>query len=55
MSSGGDQLLATIVHDKSAATGPQLFWRAVLCNLLVYVALWMAQRAQSDSAKLITL
>jgi len=55
LSSGGDQLVATIAEAKAAATGPQLFWRAVLCNLLVCVALWMAQRSQSDSAKLITL
>jgi nitrite transporter len=55
LGSGGDRLVASIVATKSAATGPQLFWRAVLCNLLVCVALWMAQRAQSDSAKLITL
>lgn len=55
LSSGGDRLVATIVASKSAATGPQLFWRAVLCNLLVCVALWMAQRSASDSAKLITL
>jgi nitrite transporter NirC len=55
LGSGGDQLVAAIVKNKSAATGPQLFWRAVLCNMLVCVALWMAQRAQSDAAKLITL
>jgi nitrite transporter NirC len=55
LGSGGATLVASIVDTKSAATGPQLFWRAVLCNLLVCVALWMAQRAQSDSAKLITL
>jgi nitrite transporter NirC len=55
MGSGGDELIATIVGNKSAATGSQLFWRAVLCNMLVCVALWMAHRAQSDSAKLITL
>jgi nitrite transporter NirC len=55
LGSGGDELVATIVENKSAATGPQLFWRAVLCNMLVCVALWMAQRAQSDAAKLITL
>jgi nitrite transporter len=55
LGSGGDRLVGTIVDNKSAATGPQLFWRAVLCNMLVCVALWMAQRAQTDSAKLITL
>ena len=55
LDSGGDDLVASIVETKSAAAGAQMFWRAVLCNLLVCVALWMAARAQSDSAKLITL
>ena len=33
-------------------SGPQLFWRAVLCNALVCLALWMASRSRSDTAKL---
>lgn len=40
---------------KAAATGGQLFWRAVLCNALVCLALWMAARATSDGAKLAVL
>lgn len=35
LDSGGDQLVASIVDNKSATHGLQLFWRAVLCNLLV--------------------
>ncbi|UOY00481.1 formate/nitrite transporter family protein [Blastococcus sp. PRF04-17] len=48
-------LLSTIVAAKNQATGPELFWRAVLCNALVCLALWMAARATSDGAKLMVL
>ncbi len=45
-------MITTIVQGKMAATGGQLFWRAVLCNMLVCLALWMAARTTSDAAKL---
>ena len=48
-------LIAGITAAKSAASGPQLFWRAVLCNMLVCLALWMAARAATDGAKLAVL
>jgi nitrite transporter NirC len=48
-------LLADIATGKDATAGPQLFWRSVLCNLLVCLALWMAMRTRSDAAKLIVL
>jgi nitrite transporter NirC len=51
----GAAFVATIVGAKDAATGPQLFWRSVLCNLLVCLALWMAMRTRSDGAKLAVL
>jgi nitrite transporter NirC len=51
---GGD-LVAAVVKAKDAATGPQLFWRSVLCNMLVCLALWMAARTRSDGAKLAIL
>lgn len=47
--------LGTILKGKVALSGAQLFWRAVLCNFLVCLGLWMAQRATSDTAKLICL
>jgi nitrite transporter NirC len=50
-----DALLQTIVTGKLAASGPQLFWRAVLCNMLVCLGLWMATRTKSDAAKLVVL
>jgi nitrite transporter NirC len=50
-----DTMIATIAHAKMATPSGQLFWRGVLCNMLVCLALWMAARATTDSAKLIVL
>lgn len=50
-----EALVGTLIATKNAATGPQLFWRSVLCNLLVCLALWMATRTRSDGAKLLVL
>ena len=47
--------LTAIIKGKVALSGAALFWRAVLCNFLVCLGLWMAQRATSDAAKLICL
>jgi nitrite transporter NirC len=56
LSSGaGADLLAQTVTAKDALSGPQLFWRAVLCNALVCLGLWMAARTRSDAAKLMVL
>jgi nitrite transporter NirC len=48
-------LVAKTVASKNALSGGQLFWRAVLCNALVCLALWMAARASTDGAKLAVL
>lgn len=48
-------LVSTTIAAKGSLTGGQLFWRAVLCNALVCLALWMAARATSDGAKLAVL
>ncbi len=48
-------LVNSLVATKRAASGSQLFWRAVLCNLLVCLALWMASRTRSDGAKLVVV
>jgi nitrite transporter NirC len=47
--------LTSIIDGKVALHPGQLFWRAVLCNFLVCLGLWMAARATSDGAKLIVL
>jgi nitrite transporter len=46
------ELLQKLVDAKNAETGGQLFFRAVLCNMLVCLAVWMFTRAQGDGAKL---
>jgi nitrite transporter NirC len=51
----GLALLKSSIAGKNAASGGQLFARAVLCNMLVCLALWMAARATSDGAKLAVL
>lgn len=51
----GEAMIASVTAAKDAATGPQLFWRSVLCNALVCLALWMAARTRSDGAKLAVL
>jgi nitrite transporter NirC len=51
----GALFVAAITKAKNSATGPQLFWRSVLCNMLVCLALWMAARTRSDGAKLAVL
>jgi nitrite transporter NirC len=51
----GAGMIATIVAGKVAATDGQLFWRAVLCNALVCLGVWMAIRTKNDAAKLIVL
>ena len=51
----GEALVEAMVTAKNVAAGPQLFWRAVLCNLLVCLALWMAGRVQGDVAKVLVI
>lgn len=51
----GQALVNSLVATKDALTGGQLFWRSVLCNMLVCLALWMAGRATSDTAKLVVV
>ncbi|MDQ3569520.1 MAG: formate/nitrite transporter family protein [Actinomycetota bacterium] len=51
----GEAMVEAIVNSKNAASGSQLFWRSVLCNLLVCLGLWMAGRTRSDTAKLVVL
>ncbi len=51
----GDGMIASLVAGKMAAPDGQLFWRAVLCNMLVCLGLWMATRTRSDGAKVAVL
>ncbi|HJQ46850.1 MAG TPA: formate/nitrite transporter family protein [Amycolatopsis sp.] len=45
-------LLASLIKTKTAESAGALFFRGVLCNFLVCLAVWMAARTKSDGAKL---
>jgi nitrite transporter len=47
--------LTGIVASKSAESAGQLFFRGVLCNFLVCLAVWMAARTRADGAKLVLI
>jgi nitrite transporter len=48
----GAALLASLIKTKTAESAGALFFRGVLCNFLVCLAVWMAARTKSDGAKL---
>ena len=45
-------MIATMIEHKAAETTSQLFFRGILCNLLVCLAIWSAARLQSEGAKI---
>jgi nitrite transporter len=49
------QLLMTVAAAKMTAPPLALFARAILCNWLVCLAIWMAARTTSDAAKCIVI
>ena len=51
----GVGLLNKIASYKMSSSATELFARGVLCNWLVCLALWMAARTKSDSAKAIVI
>jgi nitrite transporter NirC len=48
----GEAALAALIKTKTAETGTALFFRGVLCNFLVCLAVWMGVRTKSDGAKI---
>jgi nitrite transporter NirC len=48
----GQGMLASIVAAKSGESAEALFFRGVLCNFLVCLAVWTSARTRSDGAKL---
>jgi len=44
--------LAAVIKVKAAESSSALFFRGVLCNFLVCLAVWMSARTKSDGAKL---
>jgi nitrite transporter NirC len=51
----GQAFLESLVKAKNAAPGAQLFWRALACNMLVCLAVWMAARTRNDAAKVMVI
>lgn len=44
--------IASMIEHKAAETTTELFFRGVLCNLLVCLAIWSAARLRSEGAKI---
>jgi nitrite transporter NirC len=53
--SAPDTLVMKVAAAKMNASGLALFARGILCNWLVCLAIWMAARVNSDSAKCIVI
>ena len=47
--------LLGVAAAKMAAPASELFFRAVLCNMLVCLAIWMGLRTKSESARLVLI
>lgn len=52
---GSDHLIMTIAAKKMTLSYSELFFRGILCNWLVCLAIWTASRTKSDTAKLILI
>ncbi|WP_123040237.1 formate/nitrite transporter family protein [Cohnella candidum] len=52
---GPDHLLMAIAAKKMSLGWSSLFFRGILCNWLVCLAIWCSARAKSDSAKLVLI
>ncbi|UHA73239.1 formate/nitrite transporter family protein [Paenibacillus sp. 481] len=52
---GPDHLLFTAAAKKMELPFVELFFRGILCNWLVCLALWMAARAKEDIAKIVLI
>ncbi|QTE29705.1 formate/nitrite transporter family protein [Pengzhenrongella sicca] len=49
------KMIATMLEGKSHEASSQLFWRGVLCNMLVCLAMWSAMRLKSEGAQLFVI
>jgi len=49
------KMLASLLEAKGHESGSELFWRGVLCNMLVCLAIWSAARLRSEVARLIVI
>ncbi|WP_040952097.1 formate/nitrite transporter family protein [Gorillibacterium massiliense] len=55
MAGGALEQMMHIAHKKMHLPFEQLFFRGILCNWLVCLAIWTAKRTKSDAAKLILI
>ncbi len=51
----GGAMIAKMLLAKSEEGSGQLFWRGVLCNMLVCLAIWSAVRLKSEGAQLLVI
>ena len=51
----GGRMIGTMIEHKAHETTSQLFFRGILCNLLVCLAIWSAARLRSESAKIVVI
>lgn len=49
------EFVLSVVAAKMSAPLPELFFRAVLCNALVCLAVWMGMRAKDETARLLLI
>lgn len=49
------QMLRSVLAAKAEETTAELFWRGVLCNMLVCLAIWSAARLRSEVAALLVV
>lgn len=49
------KMLEDMLHHKAAETPGELFFRGVLCNILVCLAIWSVARMTSDGPKLVLI
>jgi nitrite transporter NirC len=54
-STAAGQTIARMIQHKAAESGTQLFFRGVLCNLMVCLAVWCAARLRSEGARLVMI
>ncbi|WP_431837407.1 formate/nitrite transporter family protein [Cellulomonas sp. Y8] len=49
------RMIASMIAHKAEESGTELFFRGVLCNLMVCLAIWCAGRLQNEVAKIVVI
>ena len=53
--SGAGEMLALMIEGKGHYGAAELFFRGILCNILVCIAIWMVTRTSNDVVKIIAM